>query len=96
MILGVVIVLAPFATAPRPFGVAPATVRALAAPTAFPLDEATVEQLQQWMRDGRYTSRQLVDLYLTQIDRIDRSGPTLRSVIETNPEARLIADTLDA
>ena len=96
MILGVVIVLAPFATAPRPFGVAPATVRAQAAPTAFPLDEATVEQLQQWMRDGRYTSRQLVDLYLTQIDRIDRSGPTLRSVIETNPEARTIADTLDA
>ena len=96
VILGAVIVLAPFATATRPFGVAPATLRAQAAPTAFPLDESTVEQLQQWMRDGRYTSRQLVDLYLTHIDQIDRSGPTLRSVIETNPDARTIADTLDA
>jgi amidase len=63
---------------------------------AFELDEATVEQLQQWMQAGRYTSRQLVDLYLARIDRIDRSGPMLRSVIETNPDARTIADALDA
>ena len=42
------------------------------------------------------TSRQLVDLYLGRIEQIDRSGPTLRSVIEVNPEARTIADALDA
>jgi amidase len=65
-------------------------------PPAFPLDEATVEQLQQWMQAGRYTSRQLVDLYVGRIEQIDRSGPTLRSVIEVNPEARTIADALDA
>jgi amidase len=65
-------------------------------PQAFPLDEATVEQLQQWMQTGRYTSRQLVDLYLGRIEQIDRSGPTLRAVIEVNPEARAIADALDA
>jgi amidase len=67
-----------------------------AQPPAFVLEEATVEQLQQWMQSGRYTSRQLVDLYLERIEKIDRSGPTLRSVIETNPEARGIADALDA
>ena len=67
-----------------------------AEPPAFPLDEATVEQLQQWMQTGRYTSRQLVDLYLARIEQIDRSGPTLRSVIEVNPDARAIADALDA
>ncbi len=67
-----------------------------AQPPAFPLDEATVEQLQQWMQAGRYTSRQLVDLYLGRIEQVDRSGPALRSVIEVNPEARTIADALDA
>jgi amidase len=64
-------------------------------PPAFALDEMTVEQLQQGMQTGRYTSRQLVDLYLSRIDQIDRSGPTLRSVIEVNPEARAIAAALD-
>jgi amidase len=66
-----------------------------AAPASFPLDEVTVAQLQQWMQDGRYTSRQLTDLYLQRIDTIDRQGPTLRAVIEINPDARTIADALD-
>jgi Asp-tRNA(Asn)/Glu-tRNA(Gln) amidotransferase A subunit family amidase len=51
-------------------------------PQAFELEEATVSQLQQWMQSGRYTSRQLVDLYLERIRRIDRAGPALRSVID--------------
>ncbi len=59
------------------------------------LDDVTVAQLQQWMQDGRYTSRQLTDLYLQRIDTIDRQGPTLRAVIEINPDARTIADALD-
>jgi amidase len=61
----------------------------------FELNEATVEQLQQWMSSGRYTSRRLVDLYLDRIAAIDKSGPTLQSVIELNPDARSIADELD-
>jgi len=69
---------------------------AQAPPPAFVLDEVTVEQLQQWMQSGRYTSRQIVDLYLGRIDQIDRAGPMLRSVLEVNPDARAIADTLDA
>ena len=76
------------------FGVSCAGVPAQA-PAPFPLDEVTVAQLQQWMRDGRYTSRQLTDLYLQRIDAIDQRGPTLRSVIEVNSEARTIADALD-
>ena len=32
-------------------------------------------------RPGRYTSRQITELYLHRIDEIDRQGPTLRSVI---------------
>jgi amidase len=65
-------------------------------PSAFELEEATVQQLQQSMQSGRYTSRRLVDLYLERIERIDRGGPELRAVIEINPDARAIADALDA
>jgi amidase len=62
----------------------------------FPLEEATAAQLQEWQTSGRYTSRQIVEMYLHRIDEIDRSGPSLRAVIETNPDALAIADALDA
>ncbi|MFL6278527.1 MAG: amidase family protein, partial [Vicinamibacterales bacterium] len=65
-------------------------------PVAFPLEEATVGQLQEAMAAGRYTSRRLVELYTERINAIDRTGPTLRSVIELNPDALSIADALDA
>jgi amidase len=72
-------------------------VRQPAPPAApFPLQEATAAQLQDWMSSGRYTARQIAELYLRRIDEIDRSGPTLRSVIEVNPDALSTADTLDA
>jgi amidase len=48
------------------------------------------------MESGRYTARRLVELYLQRIDQIDRAGPTLRSVIELNPDALATADALDA
>jgi len=63
---------------------------------AFPLEEATAAQLQDWMTSGRYTARQIADLYLRRIDQVDRRGPELRSVIEINPDALNIADGLDA
>jgi amidase len=65
-------------------------------PSAFPLEELTVAQLQEAMAAGRYTSRRLVELYTERINAIDRSGPMLRSVIEVNPDALAIADSLDA
>jgi amidase len=61
----------------------------------FELDEATVASLQAAMAAGRYTSHRLVELYSERIKAIDRSGPTLRAVIEMNPEAGSIADRLD-
>jgi amidase len=68
----------------------------VSSPGPFPLEEATVAELQAWMTSGRYTSRQITDLYLKRIEEIDRRGPELRSVIEINPDARSIADRLDA
>jgi amidase len=65
-------------------------------PGSFPLDELTVAQLQDAMASGTYTARRLVELYTERINAIDRNGPTLRAVIELNPDALSIADSLDA
>src|SRR6266545_4134569 len=63
---------------------------------SFPLDEVTAVQLQDWMTSGRYSARQVAELYIRRIEAIDRRGPELRSVIELNPDALAIADALDA
>src|SRR3954468_5035448 len=73
---------------------APRAQQRAAAP--FELEEATVSGLQDAMAAGRYTSRRLVDLYSERIKAIDRTGPTLRAVIELNPDAGAIADRLDS
>ncbi len=44
--------------------------------------------------DGE-TARAQVERYLERIEDIDRSGPSLNSVIEVNPDALAIADELD-
>ncbi len=75
--------------APEP-GAAAATV------PPFELDEATIAGLQAAMTAGSRTAASLVDAYLARIAAIDRTGPTLRSVIEVNPDARAIAEKLDA
>jgi len=59
------------------------------------LDEVTIEQLQARMASGAVTARQLVEAYLERIEAVDRRGPRLRSIIETNPDALDIADALD-
>src|SRR5215471_3224618 len=73
-----------------------ATVAQRSASPSFPLEEATAAQLQDWMTSGRYTSRQLTEMYLRRIEEIDRRGPELHAVIEVNPDALSIADALDA
>jgi amidase len=65
-------------------------------PAAFELDEADITQMQEWMASGRYSSRQLTELYIRRIEAIDRKGPSLRSIAEINPDALSIADRLDA
>jgi amidase len=66
-----------------------------AAPAGFPLEEATIAELQEMMISGTATSVSLVSLYLKRIDGIDRGGPGLNSIIETNPDALAIARELD-
>jgi amidase len=58
--------------------------------------ERSVAELQAAMSDGTCTARQITEAYLARIDALDRSGPTLRSVLAVNPDALAIADALDA
>lgn len=77
-------------------GCAKPSVPAKPASPVFDLEEATVADLQRRMETGQDTARSLVDKYLARIAEIDAAGPALHSVLEVNPDARAIADALDA
>lgn len=62
---------------------------------AFELEEITIAELQRDMVSGKRTARSITELYLGRIGAMDRQGPMLRSVIETNPDALTIAEALD-
>ncbi len=59
------------------------------------MEEYTISELQQKMASGELTSRRLTELYLERIDSIDKNGPRLNAIIETNPDALAIASSLD-
>ena len=65
------------------------------APTSFELDEVTINELQEGMRSGKLSARSLTKKYLERIDDVDKNGPAINSVIELNPDALAIADSLD-
>ena len=76
----------------------PARALANAAPHTvkdFELEEATVADLQNRMRSGKDSARELAEKYLERIRDVDHDGPTLRSVIEINPDALAAAESLD-
>jgi amidase len=58
--------------------------------------ERGIAELSAAMRSGETTARVLTQQYLDRIAAMDHSGPALHYVIETNPDALAIADTLDA
>jgi amidase len=61
----------------------------------FELEEATIAELSLAMETGARTSVEITELYLQRIAALDRDGPRLRSIIETNPDALAIARGLD-
>lgn len=61
----------------------------------FELSEITIAELQQGLQSGKYSSVKLAELYLTRISEIDQGRHDLKSVIEVNPEALLLADQMD-
>lgn len=63
--------------------------------TVFELEEETISSLREKLTSGKYTSEQLVKLYLDRIDSIDKNSIHLNAVIEINPDAISIAKELD-
>ncbi|HVN81764.1 MAG TPA: amidase [Terriglobia bacterium] len=61
----------------------------------FEMEEATIEGLQDAMKSGRLKARTIAEAYLRRIEEIDRHGPSLASVIELNPDALEICESLD-
>lgn len=59
------------------------------------MQERSIFELQESMKSGELTSRQLAESFLERIDSIDKNGPKLNSVIETNPDTLSIASSLD-
>jgi amidase len=66
-------------------------------PAAFELDELTIAALQKGLDSGKFTVRSLTEKYLARIDAIDKDqrGPAINAVIEINPDALKLADSLD-
>jgi Asp-tRNA(Asn)/Glu-tRNA(Gln) amidotransferase A subunit family amidase len=62
----------------------------------FVLHEATIADVHAAMERGTLTSARLVEMYLERIKAFDKKGPALNAVIAINPDARAIADQLDA
>jgi amidase len=62
----------------------------------FDLNEVTIDELQQKMQSGELSSKLITQWYLKRIEEIDKDGPKINSVIEVNPDAITIAETLDA
>lgn len=63
---------------------------------AFDPVEKSIPELAQALASGATTSEALVEAYLARIEAIDRSGPTLRSIIAVMPDALAEARRLDA
>jgi amidase len=84
--------------------VAPALSRAESAEPAagnppvpsFELDEASIGEFQMRMEAGQDTARSIARKYLSRIEALDRRGPSIRSILEINPDAVSIAESLDA
>src|SRR5450755_925868 len=63
--------------------------------TAAISEDSTVAELQNRIKTGELTSEHIVYHYLDRIERLDRRGPSLHSVLEINPEALATARALD-
>jgi amidase len=59
-------------------------------------DERSIAELQRALVTGALTSQTLVQQCLDRIESMDVRGPTLRALIETNPDALAVAAALDA
>ncbi|MDB6008726.1 MAG: amidase [Gammaproteobacteria bacterium] len=71
-------------------------LHASAVPVSARASDQTIAQLHDDLAKGHTTVRAVTDYYIGRITTIDSSGPSLRSVLEVNPDAVSIATGLDS
>ncbi len=59
------------------------------------MKEYTLMELAEGLEKGKWTSVDLVSMYIDQISKYDQSGPSLNAIAEINPEVFEIARLLD-
>jgi amidase len=64
-------------------------------PASFRVEAATISEIQAHLSTGQLCARELLELHLERITAFDKRGPCINAVIELNPDAAAIADTLD-
>jgi amidase len=64
-------------------------------PAPFRVEETTIAQIHDAMREGRLTCRALIDTYLRRIHAFDKNGPGINALTVVNPDAQKLADDLD-
>jgi len=62
---------------------------------SFRFLELDISEIQQEYKAGTYTIKEFVEAYLKRIEAIDKSGPTLNSIIQINPDVIQITEQLD-
>jgi len=68
------------------------SAQAASPPPPFDVVEATISQVQDAMRAGRLTCRELVADYLERIRLYDKNGPAINSIVVVNPEVEKQAE----
>ena len=64
-------------------------------PNDFRFLETNITALSTGYAQGEFSIKEVTQAYLDRIEQIDKKGPTLRSIIQINPEAIAIAEALD-
>ena len=65
-------------------------------PGNFQIEEASIREIGNALREGTITCVSLAEKYLGRIEAYDRRGPALKDVIHTNPDALRDAEELDS
>lgn len=59
------------------------------------IQELTIKDLSKLLDKGKITSAELVEMYKERIVVYDKSGPSLNSILEINPDVIYIAEAMD-
>ncbi|MFX1316452.1 MAG: amidase [Promethearchaeota archaeon] len=59
------------------------------------MNEYTINEIQLLMNKGEISAKKLTKMYINRINEIDKSGPKINAIIEINPDALKIAESLD-